>query len=136
MNMFYRTLLVVLLIPTVFAASDPTVSLIPQPRVRLQPSVLTSAATSDSPRPVADNGTVLMDKVTVTESKLPKEPRQNSVPEPTSFSFRNGGPLREIKLGGKLLQIGLWSPTEVFVEDAGYRGANTHCELQLVRVRW
>jgi hypothetical protein len=135
MNAFPKALGFALLIPWCCAAAEPAAGPTPQPRVRLQPEQLVSKVAAEPGQ--ADNvAAVTMDKVTVTESKLPPEPRRNLSPEPTSFSVTTGGPVLKRPLGTSILEFGLWTPMEVFPEDAEYRAMKARADMAVVRIRW
>lgn len=108
----------------------------PQPRPRLPQELTVTPAATEKSAPAAADDTVLMEKIVVTDTKVPAQPRRMRRPEPTSFSLADGGPIIRKQLGARTLEIGLWTPTDVFEENADYKAVKTHVELDVVRVKW
>ena len=77
-----------------------------------------------------------MDKVVVTDSKLPGTPNQRVEPEPTTFSVTGGGPILTGKIGALPFAIGLWPWVDVMADDAKFKPARSRIDIEIVRIRW
>lgn len=108
----------------------------PQPRVKLQRDAGgTATAVPDKPVTAADSTTVL-DKITVTESKVPARPRPLQEYTGKSFSIRNGGPFSERSGKRFSVSFGLWHHQDEFAEDSRFKPAATHASFDLLRIKW
>lgn len=112
------------------AAKDQTT---PQPRPRL---VLTPEQAAAPARKTApETGVVTLDKMTVTESRLPASVPRRQAPEPTRFTWQSGGPLAEGKLGGAPLSFGLWAKADLFAEETKFADPRAQVEFELVKLK-
>lgn len=107
----------------------------PQPRVKLQRDPDgTTTVVSDKPAPAAS--TTVLDKMTVTESKIPKRPRPLEEYTGKTFSILKGGPVHE--RSGKRFSVlfGLWHHQDEFAEDSRFKPVVTHASFDLLRIKW
>lgn len=108
----------------------------PQPRVKLQRDAAGKASVvTDRPAAPAESTTVL-EKMTVTDSKIPRRPRPLEAYTGTSFSIQKGGPV--YKRSGKRFDVlaGLWHHADEFAEDARFKSDATHASFDLLRIKW
>jgi hypothetical protein len=106
----------------------------PQPRPRLQISAQETIAASSWR--AAESGVVTLDKMVVSESKLPAIVPRRRDPEPSKFTWQSGGPLAEGKLGNMPVSYGLMARQDLFAEDAAYKSPRTQVEFELVRAKF
>lgn len=105
----------------------------PQPRPRL---VLTpEQAAAPARKSTVEAGVVTLDKMTVTESRVPASVPRRQAPEPTQFTWQSGGPLAEGKLGGAPLSFGLWAKADLFAEETKFSEPRAQVEFDLVRIK-
>ena len=129
------TLVSLAFISPLFAAESVAIAVIkPQPRVRLQQT--SEGAVAQVEKPSSDSNAVLMDKVVVTDSKLPATPNQRVEPEPTEFSLTRGGPIMTGKIGKLPFEIGLWPWTDVIADDAKFKPARSRIDIEVVRIKF
>jgi hypothetical protein len=105
----------------------------PQPRPRLQLTAEQAVAPVKQPTPTV--GIVTLEKMTVTESRVPMTVPRRQEPEPTKFAWQSGGPLAEGKLGGAPLSFGLWAKPDLFAEETQYAEPRAQVEFELVRLK-
>ncbi len=105
----------------------------PQPRPRLQLTAEQAVTPAKQPTPVS--GVVTLEKMTVTESRVPTTVPRRQEPEPTRFTWQSGGPLAEGKLGGAPLTFGLWAKQDLFAEETKYAEPRAQVEFELVRLK-
>ncbi|MDP3070785.1 MAG: hypothetical protein Q8N18_10875 [Opitutaceae bacterium] len=123
------------LISPLFSAESSAPAVIkPQARVRLQQTSQGAVAQVEKPAP--DPGTVTMDKVVVTDSKLPSTPTRRVEAEPTTFSLTRGGPITTGKIGTLPYEIGLWPWTDVMADDAKFKPARSRIDIEVVRIKF
>ena len=123
-----------LISPLLSAESAAPAGIKPQPRVRLQQTSQGAVAQIEKPAPESD--TVQMDKVVVTDSKLPATPNQRVEPEPTTFSITHGGPIMKGKIGKLPFEIGLWPWTDLMADDAKFKPARSRVDIEIVRIKF
>lgn len=121
-----------------FAAEEKRAdSVTPQPRVRLALTPEGAVAQVEKPaKPEANAGTVMMDKVVVTDSKLAGVPLRAQEPEPKKFSLLRGGPMVEGRIGSLPFAAGLWAYDDLFKEDAKFRPQKTRADFDFLRIKW
>lgn len=124
----------VFIAPLVAAESAASLGIKPQPRVRLQQTQ--QGAVAQVEKQVPESSTVLMDKVVVTDSKLPTTPNQRTEPEPTTFSLIRGGPITAGRIGRLPYEIGLWPWTDVMADDAKFKPARSRIDIEIVRIKF
>ena len=107
---------------------------VPQPRPRLQISAQETLAAGY--RKAAESGVVTLDKMVVSESKLPAIVPRRREPEPSKFTWQSGGPLSEGKLGNLPADFGLMAHQDLFAEDAAYKPPRAQVEFDLVRAKF
>ncbi len=107
---------------------------VPQPRPRLQISAQETIAAGS--RKTAEPGVVTLDKMVVSESKLPAIVPRRREPEPSKFTWQSGGPLAEGKLGNMPVSFGLMLREDLFAEDAKYKPPRAQVEFELVRAKF
>jgi len=107
---------------------------VPQPRPRLQISAQETIAASS--RKTAESGVVTLEKMVVSESKLPAIVPRRRDPEPAKFTWQAGGPLAEGKLGNMPLSFGLMLHQDLFAEDSAYKPPRAQVEFELVRAKF
>lgn len=105
----------------------------PQPRPRLQLSPEQAVAPARKATP--ETGVVTLEKMTVTESRVPASVPRRQEPEPTRFTWQSGGPLAEGKLVGAPLSFGLWAKSDLFSEETRFAEPRPQVEFELVRVK-
>ncbi len=136
MKLAATTLLSLAFIARLFAAEPVAPAAVkPQPRVRLQQTSQGIVAQIEKPAPHSA-GTVLMDKVVVTDSKLLATPNRRVEPEPTKFSLTRGGPITTGKIGMLPFEIGLWPWVDVMAEDAKFKPSRSRIDIEFVRLKW
>ena len=106
----------------------------PQPRPRLQISARETIAASS--RKAAESGVVTLDKMVVSESKLPAIVPRRREQEPSKFTWQSGGPLSEGKLGSMPVSFGLMAHQDLFAEDSAYKPPRAQVEFDLVRAKF
>lgn len=105
----------------------------PQTRPRL---VLTpEQAAAPTRKAAAEAGVVTLEKMTVTESRVPASVPRRQEPEPTRFTWQSGGPLGEGKLSGAPLSFGLWARADLFAEETKFAEPRAQVEFELVRLK-
>jgi hypothetical protein len=121
-----------------FAAEEKRAdSVTPQPRVRLALTPQGAVAQVEKPaKPEANIGTLMMDKVVVTDSKLAGPWLRPLEPEPKKFSLLRGGPMFEGRIGSLPFAVGLWAWDDLFKEDAKFRPQKTRIEVDFLRIKW
>lgn len=121
-----------------FAAEEKRAdSVTPQSRVRLALTPEGAVAQVEKPaKPEANAGTVMMDKVVVTDSKLAGVPLRAQEPEPKKFSLLRGGPMVEGRIGSLPFAAGLWAYDDLFKEDAKFRPQKTRADFDFLRIKW
>ena len=107
---------------------------VPQPRPRLKISAQETIAAGS--RKAAEPGVVTLEKMVVSESKLPAIVPRRREPEPTKFTWQSGGPLSEGKLGNLPADFGLMAHQDLFAEDAAYKPPRAQVEFDLVRAKF
>lgn len=111
--------------------AKPPASPQPRPRLILTPELATARAREAAP----ETGVVTLDRMTVTESRVPTSVPRRRAPDPTRFTWQSGGPLAEGKLGGAPLSLGLWAKTDLFSEETAFAEPRAQVEFELVRVK-
>ena len=133
--MHCRTLILISIwaVPLAGMGGEPGHQAKPQPRPRLQLTAEQAAAPVRQPTPAT--GVVTLEKMTVTESRLPTTVPRRQEPEPIKFTWQSGGPLAEGKLGGAPLSFGLWAKPDLFAEETKYAEPRAQVEFELVRLK-
>lgn len=111
--------------------AKPPASPQPRPRLVLTPEQAAAPARKAAP----ETGIVTLDRMTVTESRLPASVPRRRAPDPTRFTWQRGGPLAEGKLGGAALSLGFWAKTDLFPEETAFAEPRAQVEFELVRVK-
>jgi hypothetical protein len=107
----------------------------PKPGVKLiRDASGTNAQTAEEPPKQEEP--VRMEKVEVSESKLPASPRPLVEKARSRFSPVDGGPFFTRKAGKLEISIGLWRHGEVFEEEARFKPPKAHAEFDLLRIKW
>ena len=107
--------------------------IVPQPRLRLQPTPQGPVAIVKAPAKEPD--VVTLDKMVVTESKLPLRVPRREAPEPAQFTLLTGGPIASGKIGDLPVEAGLWAWRDVFAEDARFDPPKGRIDLEFVRLK-
>lgn len=131
-------MLLVLASPAVAAAANVPVSAQPQPRARLSYTAAVAPTRSEGrATPMESDGSaVQMDKVVVSDSKLPLATTSSVPRPPTTFSVVEGGPVRSVQVGGARVDLGLMASVDILAADAAFKPQKTRADLDVVRVRW
>ncbi len=107
----------------------------PKPRLKLLREG-SGTITGPEGKPTSPDEPVTLEKVEVSESKLPAPPRQLSEEDRSRFSIVDGGPFYTTKKGKFEISIGIWRHAEVFKEDAAFKAPKMQAEFDLLRIKW
>lgn len=127
------SLVLVVAAATTYAADRPPERLEPQPRVRL---IQTPVGAVAQKQPVVTPGPpVMLQKVEVSEKKLPQNPSDETPSDPKEFSLAGGGTLFIGELRGAPAAVGLWPRYDLFWKDARFKPQKTRVDIEVVRVK-
>lgn len=108
----------------------------PQPRVKLQRDADGTASVVAEKTASPADATTVLEKMTVTDSKIPAPPRPLQEYAGKYFSIRKGGPFYERSGKHFSVSFGLWHHRDEFAEDARFKAGATHATFDLLRIKW
>lgn len=109
----------------------------PQPRVRLHRGAgNTSAKVEEQSPPAPDDSIFVAENYVVRDAKLPSPPRPLHERNRSSFSPREGGPLRrKTTSSGFDASFGVWRHADLFWEETLFKPQATRAEFDVVRLK-
>jgi hypothetical protein len=128
-----RVALFVLFTVIAAAAEQSSPRAVPQPRVRLHPSPQGPVARVEKAAnaPVS----VMLEKVVVTESKLPQGQSDEVPADPKRFTVSGGGTIFTGRIGDAPYSFGLWPRYDLFWKDSRFKPQKTRVDIEVVRVK-
>ena len=127
--------LIVLLV-NMAAADEPSFrSIIPQPRLRLDPASRSAIPEPAQQEQTSDGTTpVMMEKVIVKGRTFTL--RRNPQETEGKFTPADGGRFLNKDVGPFRVEVGLWTHIDIFDEEARFAGQKMGAKFDLLRIRW
>lgn len=137
--MKYRTIIALLAVfgaPLLEASQPQAERAAPKPRLRLYlylpnetPAVMAESAQGDP-------GVVTMERIEVTESRVPAVPDRIEPKQVKRFTPTEGGRIFSGRLGKLPVDVGFWPTENILAADSRFKPQPTRVDLDLIRIRF